>query len=110
MKINSSFGEGRFILEICILPSKQGTPAIHQGIASRDEENGAISFGRHATSIKMGRDMWETPELTSVEKRNAQETFFGGSAWPKTNDMSQPWPEIDVATKAARETSQEMVA
>ena len=28
-----------------------------QGIAAKDEENGALSFGRHATSIKMGRDM-----------------------------------------------------
>ena len=75
-----------------------------QGIAAKDEENGALSFGRHATSIKMGRDMWETPELTSVEKRQAQEIFFGGSAWPKTSDMSQPWPDTDVATKTARET------
>ena len=47
--------------------------------------------------------MWETPQLTSEERRSAQEVFFGDTSWPKTNDMSQPWPDTDVATTAARE-------
>ena len=59
-----------------------------KGIAARDEDNGATSFGGHAASMKMGRDMWETPELTGAEKRQAQETFFGRGAWPRTSDMS----------------------
>ena len=59
---------------------------------------------RHATTITMGRQMWETPELTQDEKARAQETHFGGTSWPKTKDMTLAWPETEIATKAARET------
>ena len=73
-----------------------------KGITARDEDNGTLSFGRHATSIQMGRCMWETTELTSVEKRLAKEMFFGGASWPRTTDMSQPWPETEIAIQAAK--------
>ena len=72
-----------------------------RGIAARDADDGVIAFGRHATSIKMGREMWETPELTRQEKSRAQEQFFGGASWPHSIDMELPWPEMDEATKAA---------
>ena len=45
-----------------------------KGIAARDEDEGLASVGRHASSINMGRQMWETPELTSEEKARARES------------------------------------
>ena len=53
-----------------------------KGIAAHDVEEGRISFGKHAECIRMGRDLWETPELTAAERLQAKERFFDDGVLP----------------------------
>jgi len=64
-----------------------------KGIARHDTDEGRIGFGRYATCIRMGRDLWETPELNDGERRRATERFFDDGTFPET----------DTALKAAQE-------
>ena len=84
-----------------------------RGIATRDEEDGAVAVGRHAASIQMGRAMWSSPELTAKQKALATEKFFGGTSWPsRTDEMQQQWPDtddehLDIGINALNETDEE---
>ena len=57
-----------------------------RGIAANDEDEGRIGFGRHATCIRMGRELWETPALRLEESRRIQERTFDDGTFPDTAD------------------------
>ena len=56
------------------------------GIAAQSTDDGKKGFGRHASIIRMGRALWQTPPLKNSEERDITEHFrrrhcasFGGS-------------------------------
>ena len=54
-----------------------------RGIAKNDVDEGCIGFGRYAACIRMGRDVWETPALSSDERTQAKERFFDDGSFPE---------------------------
>jgi hypothetical protein len=59
-----------------------------QGIAAQDEDEGQPGFGRHAAAIRMGRDLWETPELNVHERGGVAEHF---STTVHSRTLSSRW-------------------
>ena len=57
-----------------------------QGIATRTEDEGAVGFGRHARSIRIGKSLWESPALTETEKRSVKEPLFDEDTFPPTQE------------------------
>ena len=39
------------------------------GIATHNRDDGSKNFGRHASIIRMGCDLWQTPPLTSAQEK-----------------------------------------
>ena len=57
-----------------------------QGIAARSEDDGATGVGRHATTIRLGRALWETPQLNADQRKYAQEVFFDDGRLPSAKE------------------------
>ena len=64
-----------------------------QGIAMRDEEDGAQGFGRHAACIRLGRSVWESDPLTPSEEKGVDEPSFDDGRYPP----------LETSLKAAKE-------
>ena len=64
-----------------------------RGIATRDADDGAQGFGRHAASIGLGRGLWESDALTPAEEKNVHEPRFDDGRFPP----------LETAFKAAQE-------
>ena len=52
------------------------------GISARNTEDGQRAFGRHASTIRMGRALWQTPPLLPHEQQGIEETFFDDGSLP----------------------------
>ena len=63
------------------------------GIAARCEDDGAEGLGRHASIIRLGRALWQSPPLDASEKVRAKERCFQEGIFPPAAE----------AKKAARE-------
>jgi len=46
------------------------------GISARNAEDGQLAFGRHASTIRMGRALWQTPPLQDKEQHGISEIFL----------------------------------
>ena len=57
-----------------------------QGIANHDCDEGRIGLGRHATCIRLGRELWQSQELTTEEKQAVKERFFDDGSFPAPKD------------------------
>ena len=67
-----------------------------KGIAANDGDEGRLALGRHATTIRLGRDLWESPPLTLQERRQARQAIFDESTFP------DPKESLDAADKAVQ--------
>ena len=47
-----------------------------QGIAAHNEDEGALGIGRHASTILLGRNLWETAPLADTIEKTVKETQF----------------------------------
>ena len=59
-----------------------------QGIAAHNEDEGALGIGRHASTILLGRNLWETPPLADNVEKNIKETLFN-SIFPLEEALNQ---------------------
>lgn len=46
--------------------------SILNGLAQRSSEDGEGGLGRHGTTIRLGRSLWQTPPLPASEARNIE--------------------------------------
>ena len=54
------------------------------GIASRSQDDGVRGFGRYASTIRIGRDLWRSPDLPAdVTTTLAERLFDGGFFHPQ---------------------------
>ena len=53
-----------------------------KGVAAHSEDGGALGFGRNASTITLGRQLWETPPLSKDVEEKVQETVFTNSFPP----------------------------
>ena len=67
-----------------------------QGISAKDEDEGRIGLGRHATCIRLGRDLWSSADLSAAEQRCAKEFIFDGNGYPQTKEA------LDAAASAMK--------
>ena len=59
------------------------------GIAAKSEDDGAEGLGRHGTTIRLGRSMWESDPLTEKELAKVREPLFDDGRFPPRNEMEK---------------------
>jgi hypothetical protein len=59
------------------------------GIASRSTDDGARGFGRYASTIRIGRELWRSPDLPTDVTRNISERFFDDGTFPPTHKVKK---------------------
>ena len=59
------------------------------GIAAHSAEDGSRGFGRHASVIRMGRALWQTPPLDSCQERGITERFFDDGSLPPCEESKK---------------------
>ena len=59
-----------------------------QGIAAHNEDEGALGVGRHASTILLGRNLWETPPLADNIEKSIKETLFN-NVFPTAEEAIQ---------------------
>ena len=59
------------------------------GIAARSEEDGCKGIGRHASIIRMGRQLWQTPSLTGEQQVGIRERFFDDGTFPLVTESKE---------------------
>ena len=52
------------------------------GTAAKSSEDGQRAHGRHATIIRMGRALWQTPALTTEQQLSMKDCFFDDGSFP----------------------------
>ena len=57
-----------------------------RGLAANDEDEGSRGFGRHASSIRLGRALWESASLSQEEKQRVSEPLFDDGTFPDTSE------------------------
>ena len=72
------------------------------GISARNAEDGQRAFGRHASTIRMGRALWQTPPLQPNEQHGIAETFFDDGSLPPLKECKAAF---DAGKKRTRATS-----
>ena len=53
-----------------------------EGIVTLEEDDSTCGFGKHATTIRLGRSLWETPVLTEDDTRSIEGRDFVGRFTP----------------------------
>ena len=56
---------------------------ILNGIAKHSTEEGEKGMGRHGSTIRLGRSLWQTPALASHEASRIRECLFAENAFPE---------------------------
>ena len=59
------------------------------GIAARTEDEGAEGLGKHATIIRLGKGLWQSPALSSWGTARAKEEFFDDGRFPAPREALQ---------------------
>ena len=59
------------------------------GIRVRDEDNGVEAIGRHATILQLGRNLWQSPPLSTGEASLVKEQFFDDGSFPPAEEALQ---------------------
>ena len=52
------------------------------GICATSKEEGQKGLGRHATTIRIGRELWQSPPLDATAECKIQERFFDDGSFP----------------------------
>ena len=56
------------------------------GISAHSREDGQLAFGRHASTIRMGRNLWQTAPLNDREQEGIAERFFDDGSLPTVKE------------------------
>jgi len=90
-----------------LVPSSLGSLALVQrtlaGISARSADDGAVGMGKHAATIRLGKDLWQTPPLAKFEQASMVEPFFNDGSFPPAADALKAAAE---AVKNAEERPQ----
>ena len=62
------------------------------GIGAHSEDNGARGLGRHATTIRIGRDLWQSQPLSASEEDRIEEDVFPNL--PAAKDLKKDVAQI----------------
>ena len=65
------------------------------GIASRSQDDGVRGFGRYASTIRIGRDLWRSPDLPVDVTKTLAERLFDGGAFPPTEKLKHAVNELN---------------
>jgi len=60
----------------------------------RDNDEGAIGFGRYSSSIRLGRDLWQSPPLTAKAKLNIRERVFDNATFPDRQQIKNAFRRL----------------
>ena len=60
-----------------------------QGMASLNTEEGLKAMGRHTKTIRLGRSLWENPQLQATVARLIEERFFDDGTFPPLTDVNK---------------------
>ena len=60
-----------------------------EGIAAHSADEGALGVGRHASTILLGRHLWETPPLDANAEKSVAEPFFNDTFPPAQQAFEQ---------------------
>ena len=60
-----------------------------QGMASRNAEEGLKAMGRHARTIRLGRNLWEILPLPENVARLIDERFFDDGTFPPLKEVKK---------------------
>ena len=71
-----------------------------QGVADHDPDEGDTAFGRYAQCIRLGRDLWETPDLSAEYRADIRERFFDDGSFPTAKES------LGAAAKALSEATE----
>ena len=58
-----------------------------QGMASRNADEGVQAMGRHARTIRLGRNLWESPPLESNVTHLTHKRFFVAGSFPPLKEV-----------------------
>ena len=67
----------------------QVVDGILNGLAKRSAEDGEQGLGRHGSTIRLGRSLWQTPPLAAVEANKIQECCFPEGHFPNRKDCKK---------------------
>ena len=56
------------------------------GVGAHCKDDGAEGFGKHATTIRLGKALWQSPALTETEAKTVQERFFDDGSFPPADE------------------------
>jgi len=74
-----------------------------KGMCSRNADEGVKAMGRHARTIRLGRNVWESPPLETNVARLIHERFFDDGSFP-------PIKEVKTAVAQAKNPLEERPA
>ena len=64
------------------------------GLWSASNDDGVLGFGRHSTSIRLGRNLWQTPELAPAVAESMQEKVFEPASFPSGKDIDAEFQRL----------------
>ena len=67
------------------------------GIAALSEDDGARVFGKHGSTIRLGRDLWQSERLPTSIASRIMERFFDGGTFPPTITLKKAVEKIQKA-------------
>ena len=67
------------------------------GIAARSEDDGARGFGRHASTIRIGRNLWQSPQVPKSIATSISERLFDDGTFPPAAAMKKAVEKIKKA-------------
>ena len=60
----------------------------------RDNDEGAIGFGRYSSSIRLGRDLWQSPPLAADVQLNIRERIFDNATFPDRQQIKNAFRKL----------------
>ena len=67
---------------------------------SRDNDDGAKGFGRYASSIRLGRTLWQSPAFDEEVLRDVREQSFSKGTFPDGGQIKKAWRKLAQAENA----------
>ena len=59
------------------------------GIAANSKDDGAKGFGRHADTIRLGRNLWQSEALSQKEQEDVKETYYDEGQFPTAQECKK---------------------
>ena len=57
------------------------------GLSARSEDDGAEGYGKYASTIRLGRALWQSPPLSESEAARVKERLFDEGCFPPTEEV-----------------------